>query len=215
LIIRRRPSLGRVAEESLADARSVPGVHPLASIGDGALVHPLAVVSRHVRVGTDSVIGTSVYIGPNVIVGRNCTLYDYAFVHESSHIEDAVSVGPGAMLINGHARRAPTAQSDSDPGGPSDQAVLGVTVRTGAVIGARAVCVASVTVGRFAVVGARSVVTDDVPDFAFVAGAPATRLGWVGRTGAQLRLSGDGSWLCPDSGDRYIEDAGRLELMHE
>ena len=59
---------------------------------------------------------------------------------------------------------------------------MGVTVREGASIGARAVCVAPVTIGRWALVAAGSVVVEDVPDFALVVGVPARRIaGSAGR----------------------------------
>ena len=61
-----------------------------------------------------------------------------------------------------------------------------MTVRDGAAIGARAVCVAPVTIGRWALVAAGAVVTRDVPDFALVAGVPARRVRWVGRAGHPL-----------------------------
>jgi acetyltransferase-like isoleucine patch superfamily enzyme len=67
-----------------------------------------------------------------------------------------------------------------------DWHAVGVTVRTGASIGARAVCVAPVTIGRWAMVAAGAVVTRDVPDFALVAGVPARQLGWVDRAGMRV-----------------------------
>ncbi len=45
---------------------------------------------------------------------------------------------------------------------------------------------APVTIGRWALVAAGSVVTKDVPDFALVAGVPATRIRWVGKAGVPL-----------------------------
>lgn len=206
-------SPGREAEESISDAHHRPGIDPLASIGDRARIDPLAVISRLVRVGTGSIVDSDVYIGPNVIIGRNCRLYHNAFVHESSHVEDSVSIGPGAMLINGVAPRPATSPGDAQQADASAHALLGVTVRTGAVIGAHAVCVAPVTIGRFAVIAARSVVTTDVPDFGLVAGAPAVQVGWVGHAGAKLQAAPDGTWRCPHTGERYFERSGHLQLL--
>ena len=90
---------------------------------------------------------------------------------------------------------------------------VGVVVREGASIGARAVCVAPVVVGRWATVAAGAVVTRDVPDFALVAGVPARRLGWVGRSGIRLTDDGDGRWRCPVTGDRYEEAGDGLVLL--
>ena len=85
-----------------------------------------------------------------------------------------------------------------------------MTVRTGASIGARAVCVAPVTVGRWAMVAAGSVVVKDVPDFALVVGVPARFVRWVGRAGVPLENDGPGRWRCPQTGATYTEVDGVL-----
>ena len=84
------------------------------------------------------------------------------------------SVNPDGSLKSGH---------DWEP--------VGVTVREGASIGARAVCVAPVTIGRWALVAAGATVVRDVPDFALVVGVPARRIGWVGRAGVPLEQAAD------------------------
>ncbi|MEV6490670.1 DapH/DapD/GlmU-related protein, partial [Actinoplanes sp. NPDC051633] len=91
-----------------------------------------------------------------------------------------------------------------------DWTAVGVVVGEGAAIGARAVCVAPVTVGRWALVAAGAVVTKDVPDHALVVGVPARRIGWVGRAGRPLEPKGDGTWVCPETGEAYIEKDGTL-----
>ena len=85
-----------------------------------------------------------------------------------------------------------------------------MTVREGASIGARAVCVAPVTIGRWAMVAAGAVVASDVPDFALVVGVPARRVRWVGRAGVPLEDRGDGRFRCPRTGERYTERDGVL-----
>ena len=64
------------------------------------------------------------------------------------------------------------------------------------------------TIGRWAMVAAGAVVTKDVPDFALVAGVPARRIGWVGQAGVPLERDGDGCWVCPETGARYVEHDG-------
>ncbi|MCB0887681.1 MAG: N-acetyltransferase, partial [Propionibacteriaceae bacterium] len=88
----------------------------------------------------------------------------------------------------------------------------GVTLREGCSIGARAVCVAPVTVGRWATVAAGSVVTKDVPDFALVAGVPARRIKWVGRSGFPLERTGDNTFTDPHTGDTFIQDGETLRM---
>jgi carbonic anhydrase/acetyltransferase-like protein (isoleucine patch superfamily) len=110
------------------------------------------------------------------------------------------------VFTNDHYPRAITPEGTLKRG--DDWEAVGVTVREGASIGARAVCIAPVTVGRWALVAAGSVVNRDVPDFALVAGVPAKRLRWVGRAGVPLERDpdgGEGSWVCPKTGQKYIE----------
>ena len=55
----------------------------------------------------------------------------------------------------------------------------------------------------------REQMTRDVPDFGLVAGVPARRIGWVGRTGRRLEEK-DGAWVCPDTSETFIEADGVL-----
>lgn len=67
-----------------------------------------------------------------------------------------------------------------------------------------------VTIDRWAMVAAGAVVTADVSDFALVAGVPARRIRWVGRAGERLVDRGDGTHVCPRTGEVYVEADGRL-----
>jgi len=51
-----------------------------------------------------------------------------------------------------------------------------------------------------------------VRDHALVAGVPAKRIGWVGRAGAALRDEGSGVFVCPVTGERYLESGEALAL---
>jgi serine acetyltransferase len=86
---------------------------------------------------------------------------------------------------------------------------VGVTIRRGASLGARVVCVAPVVIGRWSLVAAGAVVTSDVPDHALVVGVPARRVGWVGTAGVPLERDGQ-DWVCPTTGERYTELDGTL-----
>ncbi|HEX8508070.1 MAG TPA: N-acetyltransferase, partial [Propionibacteriaceae bacterium] len=115
---------------------------------------------------------------------------------------------PAVIFTNDQYPRA--VKPDGDVKNGADWVPVGVTVRRGASIGARSVCVAPVTIGAWALVAAGSVVVRDVADFALVAGVPARRVGWVGRAGVPLESNGPSSWRCPDTGETYVEWDGAL-----
>jgi UDP-2-acetamido-3-amino-2,3-dideoxy-glucuronate N-acetyltransferase len=179
-----------------------------AEIGDGSSVWHLAQVREGVRMGRGCVVGRGAYIGTGVQMGDNCKVQNYALVYEPAVLEDGVFIGPAVVLTNDTFPRA--VNPDGSLKSAHDWEPVGVTIRQGASVGARAVCVAPVTIGRWATVAAGAVVTKDVPDFALVAGVPARRIKWVGRAGVPLEDVGDGRWRCPATDEMYHEIEGRL-----
>lgn len=187
-----------------------------AQIGAGSRVWHLAQVREHAEVGEECVVGRGAYVGPGVRLGRRCKLQNHALVYEPAVLEDGVFVGPAAVLTNDVFPRAVT--PDGRLKDATDWVAVGVTVREGASIGARAVCIAPLTVGRWAMVAAGAVVTGDVPDFALVMGTPARRVRWVGRAGEPLVDRGQGRFECPATGAVYVEVDGLLRegpVTHE
>ncbi len=185
-------------------------VDPRATVGAGTRIWHLAQVREDARVGSDCIVGRGAYIGPGVVVGDRCKIQNHALVYEPAVLEDGAFVGPAVVFTNDYYPRA--INPDGTLKSADDWHAVGVTVRTGASIGARSVCVAPVTIGRWALVAAGSVVTKDVPDFALVAGVPAKRIRWVGRAGAPLERDGSDGWVCPTTGERYVERDGVLTL---
>ncbi|QDH11281.1 N-acetyltransferase [Nocardioides dongxiaopingii] len=197
-----------MAVEDGARVETSAEVEDGAVVGRGTRVWHLAQVRSGARVGRDCVVGRGVYVGPGAVVGDRCKIQNHALVYEPAVLEDGVFVGPAVVLTNDAYPRAVTPDGrlkDAD-----DWTAVGVRLREGASIGARAVCVAPVTVGRWALVAAGAVVVDDVPDFALVAGAPARFRRWVGHAGVPLVPEGDGSFRCPATGRGYTESEGLL-----
>ncbi|BFV58985.1 acyltransferase [Kitasatospora sp. CMC57] len=190
----------RVEQSADVDERAV--------IGPGSTVWHLAQVREDAVIGADCIVGRGAYVGPGVRIGDRVKLQNHALVYEPAVLEDGVFVGPAAVLTNDLYPRS------VDPDGRlkrgDDWHAEGVTLRQGCSIGGRAVLVAGVTVGRWALVAAGAVVHRDVPDFALVAGVPARRIKWVGRAGEPLTDAGDGRWVCPRTGETYLEADGTL-----
>jgi UDP-2-acetamido-3-amino-2,3-dideoxy-glucuronate N-acetyltransferase len=174
-----------------------------ATLGPGTTVWHLAQIRENARLGSGCIVGRGAYVGPGVIIGSNVKLQNYALVYEPATLEDDVFIGPAVVLTNDLYPRSVDVSGKLKR--PEDWNALGVVVRQGASLGARAVVVAGCVIGRWALVAAGAVVTRDVPDFALVAGVPARRIGWVGRAGHRLVDAGSGQWRCPQTGEIYDE----------
>lgn len=180
-----------------------------AVLGAGTTVWHLAQIRENARLGRDCIVGRGAYVGPGVIIGDNVKLQNYALVYEPARLEDHVFIGPAVVLTNDMYPRSVDVSGKLKR--PADWDALGVVVKEGASLGARAVVVAGRSIGRWALVAAGAVVTRDVPDFALVAGVPARQIGWVGHAGVRLDAAGSGRWRCPQTGSLYTEENGVLQ----
>lgn len=194
-------------------------IHPDASVDDGATVHESVVawagthVREGARVGARTSLGQSVYVGPGAIIGDDCKIQNGAMIYEPANIGNGVFIGPRVVLTNDRHPRA--IRPDGVGKTSSDWTPVGVTIEYGAAVGAGAVCVAPILIREWATVAAGAVVVTDVQAYAIVAGVPARRIAWAGRTGEKLELLADGHWLCPATQDLFRERADGLgmELM--
>ena len=171
------------------------------TFGDNVKIWHYAQVREDAVLGEGCIIGRGAYIGTGVSLGKNCKVQNYALVYEPAILEDGIFIGPAAVLTNDQFPRSVAPDMSLKSG--DDWEAVGVTIREGASIGARAVCVAPVTIGRWATVGAGAVVTKNVPDFALVLGVPARQAGWVGKQGQPLEEVGEGIFECPVDHSQY------------
>jgi len=187
-------------------------VSPEASVADSTTIWAGTMVREQAVVGAHTSIGRQSYVGPGVVIGDDCRIQNQALIFEPAVLEDGVFVGPAAVLTNDRFPRA--INPDGSRKTVDDWEAVGVTIRHGASIGARAVCIAPLEIGEWATVAAGAVVTRDVPAHAIVVGVPARQIGWVGRSG-RLLIDDDGGLRDPATGDRYDEIDGRLVLRSE
>ena len=177
-------------------------------LGEGTKIWHLAQVREEAVLGENCIVGRGAYVGTGVNVGANTKIQNYALVYEPAVLGKGVFIGPAVVLTNDTYPRS--ISPDGSLKSAHDWTPVGVTIEDGASIGARAVCVAPLTIGRWATIAAGAVVTKDVPAFALMAGVPARRLGWVGKSGFPLKEDG-GFWVCPETGAKYVEDGISLK----
>jgi acetyltransferase-like isoleucine patch superfamily enzyme len=126
-------------------------------------------------IGDDTRIGAFVEIQKNATVGARCKISSHTFICEGVVIEDEVFVGHGVMFTNDRFPRA--TRLDGNPQTEADWTVETTRVGRAASIGSNATIICGVTIGEGALVGAGAVVTNNVPDYAIVAGVPARVIG--------------------------------------
>jgi UDP-2-acetamido-3-amino-2,3-dideoxy-glucuronate N-acetyltransferase len=178
-------------------------VDPNSRIGDGVTVWQYSHIREEAEIGDNVNIGRGVYIGNGVQIGDNSKIQNYALIYEPAKISRGVFVGPGVIFTNDYYPRA--INSDGSQKSQKDWEPVGVVVNEGASIGARSVCVAPVVIGSWALVAAGSTVIRDVPEYALVAGSPAKRIKWVGKSGKPLIKDKDSLYRCPETGEIYEE----------
>lgn len=183
------------------------------TIGAGSAVWHLAQIREGAELGEGVIVGRGAYVGSGVHVSNHCKIQNYALVYEPAHLEDGVFIGPAAVLTNDTFPRA--INPDGSSKSADDWEAVGVTLRRGSSVGARAVCVAPVEIGEWATVAAGSVVTKDVPAYALVAGVPARRIKWVGRSGFPLEQTDEHTFLDPKTGDIFEQVGETLTLVKE
>ncbi len=113
------------------------------------LVHPTAVVARHVEVGPGTIVGAGTVLGPYASVGRHCEINVQATIGHNSVIGDFSVVLPGAR-ISGY-----------------------VVLEEETMIGSNACILQGMRVGPRSRVGANSFLANHLPADRTVIGLPA------------------------------------------
>jgi UDP-2-acetamido-3-amino-2,3-dideoxy-glucuronate N-acetyltransferase len=169
-----------------------------ATIGVGTRIWHWTHVSASARIGRDCSLGQGVFVGNKTIIGDKVKIQNNVSVYDGVTLEDGVFCGPSCVFTNVFNPRAEIERKTE---------YRPTLVRRGATIGANATIVCGATLGEYCFIGAGAVVTSDVPDYALVAGVPARRIGWMGKSGVKL---GD-DLKCSLTGEQYVLDkSGRL-----
>ena len=122
-------------------------------------------------------IGSFVEIQKGAVIGERCKISSHTFICEGVTIEDEVFVGHGVMFTNDRFPRA--TNPDGSAQSEADWTLEFTRVKRQASIGSNATILCGITIGEGALVAAGAVVTQDVADFAIVAGVPAKVVGDV------------------------------------
>lgn len=130
-----------------------------AKIGNNVKIWHFTYIGDSVEIGDNVKIGSLTHIDYDVKIGENTRIEGLVYIPPLSRIGKNVFIGPSSTFTN-------------DPYPPSKK-LVGVIVKDGAVIGAKAVIKAGVNVGKNSVVAMGSVVTKDIPDETVVMGVPA------------------------------------------
>lgn len=168
---------------SRAEVFVAPGaeIHPDAVVGAGTKLWQGSVVREDVEIGANCIVGRNAYVDAGVRMGANCKIQNLALLYGPATLGDGVFIGPATVLTNDVYPRA--VNPDGTLKSAADWHADGVTIDTGAAIGARSVILAGVHVGAWALIGSGSVVIRDVPAHALMVGNPARQIGWVDREG--------------------------------
>lgn len=149
-------------------------------IGEGTKIWHFCHIQKGARIGRNCSLGQNVNISCGVTVGDGVKIQNNVSVYEGVELEDGVFCGPSCVFTNDLTPRA---------GYPKGRENYKKTlVREGSSIGANATIVCGHIIGRYAMVAAGAVVTGDVPDYALVAGVPASVIGEVDEEGNRRKL---------------------------
>ncbi|HMO61139.1 MAG TPA: DapH/DapD/GlmU-related protein [Ferruginibacter sp.] len=168
-----------------------------ASIGKGSRVWHWVHICAGAVIGQNCTLGQNVFVGNKVVIGNNVKIQNHVSVFDHVTLEDNVFCGPGMVFTNVYNPRSEIVRKHE---------YRDTLVKCGATLGANCTIVCGVTIGEYAFIGAGSVVHKDVPAFALMVGVPAKQIGWMSRFGEriQLPLKGQGEYVCPHTGDRYL-----------
>jgi UDP-2-acetamido-3-amino-2,3-dideoxy-glucuronate N-acetyltransferase len=174
------------------------------TIGAGTKIWHFTHVMPKCAIGENCNLGQNVVVSPEVVLGKNVKVQNNVSIYTGVECEDDVFLGPSCVFTNVINPRSAVARKNE---------YRKTVVRKGASIGANATIVCGYEIGEYAFIGAGAVVTKEVPAFALVMGNPARQTGWMSKYGHKLKFSENGFATCPESGDEYELNNGRVTCL--
>lgn len=170
-------------------------------IGEGTKIWHFSHIMPNCRLGENCNIGQNVVISPDVVLGKNVKVQNNVSIYTGVTCDDDVFLGPSMVFTNViNPRSAVNRKSE----------YLKTHVGKGASIGANATIVCGHNIGAYAFIGAGAVVTKEVLPYALVVGNPARQQGWMSEFGHKLKFDKTGHAICPESGEKYHLENGRV-----
>ena len=172
-----------------------------AVIGEGTKIWHFSHIMTGAVIGKSCNIGQNVVISPEVVLGNNVKIQNNVSVYTGVVCEDDVFLGPSCVFTNVINPRSAVNRRGQ---------YLKTKVGKGATIGANATIVCGHDIGEYAFIGAGAVVTKDVLPYALLVGNPAVQMGWMSEYGHKLEFDADGNAVCPESGQCYRLENGKV-----
>ncbi len=176
------------------------------TIGKGTKIWHFSHIMSGCVIGENCNIGQNVVVSPQVVLGKNVKVQNNVSIYTGVICEDDVFLGPSMVFTN-----VINPRSNVNRRGQYTKTV----VKRGASIGANATIVCGHDIGEFAFIGAGAVVTKEVLPYALVVGNPARQVGWMSEYGHRLHFDDNGIAVCPESGEKYKLEKGRVYKIPE
>lgn len=177
-----------------------------AQIGEGSRLWHWVHVCGGAKIGKGVSLGQNVFVGNKVVIGDYCKVQNNVSVYDNVTLQEGVFCGPSMVFTNVYNPRSLIARKSE---------YRNTVVKKGATLGANCTIVCGITIGEYAFVGAGAVLNKDVKPYALMVGVPARQIGWMSEFGEQipLPLAGQGTYICPHSGQQYVLDKENLKRV--
>ena len=174
-------------------------------IGKGTKIWHFSHIMTGSEIGENCNIGQNVVVSPGVKLGKNVKVQNNVSLYTGVICEDDVFLGPSMVFTNVINPRSAIIRKDS---------YNSTVVEKGASIGANSTIVCGNKIGAYSFIGAGAVVTKDVKPYALVVGNPARQTGWMSEYGHKLIFDNAGNASCPESGERYKFEDGKVSKIY-